>query len=58
MNLDEIIAYVSTDFSRVQVLEWESPLGNQYRFLIQQLDEDGVPMLEVKNKLIKKEFTG
>jgi hypothetical protein len=57
MNVDQIVREVATDFSRVQVLEWTSGMGIRYRFLIQQLDADGVPLFEVRNKLILKEFT-
>lgn len=57
LTLDQVIEEVRSDFGTIQVLDWQSPFGRNYRFIIQQLDAEGYAMLDVVNPLHIKEFT-
>jgi hypothetical protein len=57
-EVGDLIEEVEKECSKVQVHDWTSPQGRKYRFYIQELDGEGLPLPEVAHPLIKKEFIG
>ena len=56
-TLEQVITELKRDGVQHQVIEWSSPIGNNYKFFIQQLEGDGQPKDKITTKLYVKEFT-
>ena len=56
-TLEQVIEELKRDGVNHQVLEWSSPIGNNYKFFAQQLAPDGQPRERLGTILHVKEFT-